>query len=162
MVVTSPDEEARHLYSIEVVATDTARSVPENTGPGENVGDPVTGMNAEGGPLTYELGGADAAFFEIDGATGQIEVGLETVLDYETRDVYVVEVIGVGPSGGVDVVLVAVMVTDVDLGTPTTGITMNSSIRTRLPKAIVDYFANRITRVELLAVIGFYFADGST
>ena len=139
VVATAADEEARHLYSIEVVATDTARSVPENTGPGENVGHPVTGMNAEDGPLTYELGGADAAFFEIDGATGQIKVGPETVLDYETRDGYVVEVIGVGPSGGVEVVLVAVMVTDVDLGTP------------------YDRDNN-----ELLAVIGFYFADGST
>ena len=145
-----------------MVATDTARSVPENTGPGENVGDPVTGMNAEDGPLTYELGGADAAFFEIDAATGQIKVGPETVLDYETRDVYVVEVIGAGPSGGVDVVLVAVMVTDVDLGTPYDRDNNELIDQDEAVEAISDHFAERITRDELLAVIRLYFADGST
>ena len=72
------------------------------------------------------------------------------------------EVIGAGPSGGVDVVLVAVMVTDVDLGTPYDRDNNELIDQDEAVEAISDHFAERITRDELLAVIRLYFADGST
>ena len=56
-------------------------SVPENTPPGVNIGDPIsatdddeTGTDAMefGNTLTYKLGGDDAASFDIDASTGQL------------------------------------------------------------------------------------------
>ena len=57
------------------------RSVPENTPPGVNIGDPVTATDPDetgdaaiefGNTLTYKLGGDDAALFDIDASTGQL------------------------------------------------------------------------------------------
>ena len=48
--------------------------------------------DAEGGVLTYALGGADAALFTIDEGTGQIRVGTGTTLDHEAdKNVYEVD-----------------------------------------------------------------------
>ena len=55
--------------------TEAVRSVVENTAAGENVGAPVTAMDADNDTLTYSLGGTDMASFDIDSATGQIMVG---------------------------------------------------------------------------------------
>ena len=48
------------------------RSVAENTGPGVNFGEPVEASDADGDELSYTLGGADAASFEIDAFSGQL------------------------------------------------------------------------------------------
>ena len=42
--------------------------------------------------LTYTLGGADEASFDIDRATGQIMVGAGTMLDFEAEPAYTVMV----------------------------------------------------------------------
>ena len=60
-----------------------ARSVPENTPPGVNIGDPISATDADddgennndiefGDTLTYSLSGADADKFDIDASTGQL------------------------------------------------------------------------------------------
>ena len=96
-------------------ATETAeRMVPENTAAGENVGAPVTAMDADNDTLTYTLGGTDGASFAIDGATGQITVGAGTVLDYETKATYSVTVTASDPGGLSDSTDVTITVTDVD------------------------------------------------
>ena len=72
--------------------TEDTRSVDENTGAGGNVGDPVEATDANtGDTLAYTLGGADMASFDID-SNGQITVGADTTLDYETLGTYSVTV----------------------------------------------------------------------
>ena len=70
----------------------TTRSIIENTVAGENVGDPVTATDPDRDALTYTLGGADGAAFEIDDASGQIKVATGTTLDHETKSSYSVTV----------------------------------------------------------------------
>ncbi len=79
----------------------TMREVNENVRAGTNVGAPVaaTDIGDRGRPenLTYELGGADAASFDIDQSTGQIKV--KAALDYEaTKNTYTVMVTARDPS----------------------------------------------------------------
>ncbi len=64
-------------------AAETANlEVAENTAAGAAIGDPVTAAAAgAGATLTYTLGGADAASFAIDSATGQISTS--AALDFE-------------------------------------------------------------------------------
>ncbi len=50
----------------------------------------ATDADVSFGPISYTLGGADAAFFTIDGATG--EVRLNASADYETRTSYAISV----------------------------------------------------------------------
>ena len=77
------------------VFTETApvsRSVDENTGPGENVGAAVTATDADADPLTYSLGGTDAAAFDIEMTSGQIRTKEGVSYDHETTPSYSVEV----------------------------------------------------------------------
>ena len=59
------------------------RLVKENSPAGGSVGVPVVATGGNG-QLTYSLSGADAASFTIVAATGQILVGQDTSLDYES------------------------------------------------------------------------------
>ena len=68
------------------------RSVSENSPAGTAVGAPVTASDPDGDALSYGLGGTDGSKFAIDSATGQITVGVGTVLDYETTTSYSVTV----------------------------------------------------------------------
>ena len=71
----------------------TNREVDEGTVVGGNVGAPVTATDTDNGDtLTYGLEGDDAAAFEIDSTSGQIEVATGTTLDFETRSSYSVVV----------------------------------------------------------------------
>ena len=111
--------------------TDQKRSVPENYESGGTYGDPtVTYPNigaavtadvdntlAPGGTetadtLTYSLGGADAASFDIDRADGQLEA--KAALDFEDKDTYLVTVTATDPGGLSATVNVTVKVLDVD------------------------------------------------
>ena len=93
------------------VAVDVKESVTD----GGNVGDPVMATDADDDVLTYSLsGGADKDAFGIVPASGQITVGADTELDYETRTSYMVEVKAEDPFGMSDTVMVTIMVTDVD------------------------------------------------
>ena len=105
----------------------TTRAVDEDTVAGGNVGAAVTATDADNGDtLTYGLEGADAAAFEIDSTSGQIKVGTETILDYETKSSYTVVVsvwdskddYGVSDTATDDSITVTITVNGVD-ETPT-------------------------------------------
>ena len=65
------------------VAVGVILTVAENTQEGGNVGE-VAATDPDNDALTYSLSGADASYFEIGLATGQITVGPGTELDYES------------------------------------------------------------------------------
>ena len=91
----------------------TDRSIAENTSAGENVGPPVVATGS--GILTYMLDGADAGFFGIVEATGQIQVGDGTILDYEAeKNTYSVEVAATNQSGATATITVTIAVTNLD------------------------------------------------
>ena len=68
--------------------------------------------------MTYTLGGADVADFRIDSASGQITVGPDTSLDFETKSMYALGVMASDGNGGNDTTSVMVNVTDVDEAPP--------------------------------------------
>ena len=88
----------------------TTRSVAENTDAGMNIGGPVSATDEDGDPLTYTLGGVDAAAFGIVGTTGQLQTRAE--LDYETKDAYSVTLMVSDGNGGTDMIGVTISVTD--------------------------------------------------
>ena len=67
------------------------REAPEDTAPGDPIGDPVAATDLNAGdsavndPLAYSLTGTDAASFTIDTATGQISLAEGVTLDYEGK-----------------------------------------------------------------------------
>ena len=92
-----------------------SRSVPENTGAGEDI--PGGAVVATGGtaPLTHKLGGTDAASFAIDSGTGQLQT--KAALDYETKSSYTVTVTvtdSTTPTALTDTIKVTITVTPVD------------------------------------------------
>ena len=138
-------------------------SVAENTNAGEAVGAPVAAMDAEDDALTYALSGADADLFVIDAGTGEIRVGAGTTLDYEAdKNVYEVTVTVTDSLGLSATVAVTITVTNVGVGSPlgdAYDADGNEAIdRDDAVTAVADYFADRITREEVIAVIQLYFA----
>ena len=94
-------------------AETTSRSVAENTGSGQNIGDPVTAMDADSGDtLTYSLGGGGAASFDIVPASGQLQT--KAALDFETTRSYTVTVTATDTSQSSDTITVTINVTNVD------------------------------------------------
>ena len=139
-----------------------AREVPENTEAGGNIGAPVTATDPDNDSLTYTLGGADADSFDIGRNTGQITVGTGTVLDYEARASYTVSVTAADPSGSSAAIDVTIAVFAEDLGELGSRYdTDNDKVigKDEALEAIIDYFADRITRDELLGVITLYLAS---
>ena len=76
--------------------------------------DPNDIANGLAETLTYSLGGADSASFEIHQMTGQIMVKDGTKLDHEAKATYMVTVTATDPGGLSDSVDVTIKVTDVD------------------------------------------------
>ena len=151
-------------------ATDT-REVAENTAAGENIGDPVEATDADAGDtLTYTLGGADAASFDIDPATGQLMT--KAALDYEapadadTDNAYEVTVTASDGNAADDATIaVTITVTDVTTGNAD-GDTYDANEDgvidgPEVIQAVKDYFAGKITGPEVIAVVKLYFAGRS-
>ena len=81
------------------------RSVLENSAAGTRVGAVVEATDPDTGDvLGYTLSGADAGSFTIDVASGQIRVGVGTMLDRESKDTYRVTVTASDPSTATDTV----------------------------------------------------------
>ena len=98
-----------------------ARTVDEDTAAAENIGDPIAATDVnDDDTLTYSLGGADAASFAIDSATGQLMT--EAALDYETQASYSVDVMvqdsrdemGAADTAVDDTIAVTITVTNVE------------------------------------------------
>ena len=140
-----------------------AREIPENTEAGGNIGAPVTATDPDtGDTLAYTLGGADADSFDIGRSTGQITVGAGTTLDYKARASYTVSVTAADPSGSSAAIVVTIAVFAEDLGELGSRYdTDNDKMigRDEAIEAIIDYFADRITRDEMLGVITLYSAS---
>ena len=97
----------------------TARSVSESAAAGDAIGDPVeaTDPDTKADPkdtLTYALDTTtgDHANFDIDTATGQLEV--KDALDYETKTSYSITVTVSDGNGGTDSIDVTITVTNVN------------------------------------------------
>ena len=100
--------------------TTSSRSVPENTAAGQNVGAVVSATDPDSGDtLTYTLGGADAASFDIVSTSGQIRT--KSALDEETKSRYTVTVTATDLSNASDAITVTITVTDVTFGCATDG-----------------------------------------
>ena len=106
---------------------DYSRTVPENTPPGVNIGDPISATDPDetsqeyGDTLTYSFeGGADAPSFDIDPSTGQLTT--KAALDFERRqggvgndsNTYEVTVKVEDGKGGSDTQAMTIEVTDED------------------------------------------------
>ena len=89
------------------------RSVAENTAAGANVGAAVTATDPDGDTLTYALSGDDEMYFTINNM-GQIKVGADAMLDYETKETYMVTVTATDSQMATDTIDVTIMITDVD------------------------------------------------
>ena len=84
------------------------REVAENKDK-ENVGGPISAGDGDGDALMYSLSGGDAASFSVDD-NGQITTKVK--LDFETKDMYVVALTAMDPSGATDSILVTITVLD--------------------------------------------------
>ena len=116
-VLASPTNQAPKFLE----GSSAVRLVAENTVPGEdagNIGDTVVAMDPDGADLSYELGGEDAASFELTPLMGnQLRVRAGTMLNYETKDTYTVVVMakdGSGQANDTASITVTIMVVDVD------------------------------------------------
>ena len=92
--------------------TTTTRFVAENTGSGVDFDSAVAATDADYDTLTYTLGGTDAASFDIDSTSGQLQT--DAPLDYETKTSYTVTISVSDGRGGSDIITVTISVTDVD------------------------------------------------
>ena len=134
---------------------DGARSVAENTAAGENIGDPVAATEDDAGDtLTYTLGGADAASFDIDPATGQLMTVAD--LDFEMKASYAVEVTA---NDGTDEAMVAVtiMVTNVGLDDSYDANDDGMIDVDEVFKAVDDYFDDIIDADRVFVTVDHYF-----
>ena len=89
----------------------TTRTVAENTAAGVNIGTAIAATDANNDALTYTLSGTDAAAFDIESTTGQLQTN--AALDYETKTSYSV-VVTVSDGGLTDTINVTINVTDID------------------------------------------------
>ena len=104
--ITDIDENRAPAFS-----GDTAtRSIAENTGAGQDIGNPMTATDPDGDDLEYSLGGADEASFSIVSTSGQLRT--KAALDYESKTQYEVTV-SVSDGSLEDTITVTINVTDV-------------------------------------------------
>ena len=88
-----------------------ARSVPENSASGTNVGTPVTATDDDGDTLSYSITGDNPEGFTVT-AAGQIQTGRE--LDHESTASHTITLQAEDPGGLADTVQVTISVTDVN------------------------------------------------
>ena len=92
--------------------TSTTRSMAENTGAGQNIGNPVNATDSDGDRLTYSLQGRDASAFTIVSGSGQLRTRSSVRYDYETKDSYSVTVRVQDGEGGSATISVTITLTD--------------------------------------------------
>ena len=141
------------------------RTVAENTPAGRAIGGPVAATDADAGDtLVYSLGGADAASFNIDRATGQLRT--KATLDFETKASYTVTVTATDDVGADDSIEVTITVTDVDEVVPETPLERydaneNGRIdKEELAEAVFDYNINETLEKADLADLIFSYEIG--
>ena len=95
VAATDTDSDPVFTYGVDTIY----RFVAENTAAGQNIGNAVSAIDADGDILTYTLTGTDAASFAIVSRNGQLQT--KASLDYETKTSYMVTV-NVSDSKGAD------------------------------------------------------------
>ncbi len=111
--VTNVDETQPNNAPVFTDGASTTRSIPENTGSGQNIGTAVGATDADNGDtLTYSLGGTDSASFDIVTSSGQLQT--KAALDFENKSSYEVTVSVSDGRGGSDSITVTINVTNVD------------------------------------------------
>ena len=108
LVQAAPATNSKPEFSAETAT----RQVDENTEAGQDIGDPVAAADEDRDPLTYTLGGTDAASFDIDTTSGQLRT--KAALDYETKSSYTVTVTANDLSNESDTITLTITVTDVN------------------------------------------------
>ena len=126
-------------------STSTAREIAENAGPGENIGRPLDIRDLDNDPLTFTLGGTDAASFDITN-WGQLRTKpvLEVLpFDYETKSSYSISATASDGRGGTDTISITVNITDepeapefTDGDSTTRTISENSAADTNIGSAV--------------------------
>ena len=165
----SGDNSSRHTATINVQSNGAkftgtppfTFSVAENATSGTSIGAPIAASDPDGDTITYWLSGEDTASFDIGTTTGQITVGQDTTLDYESKNTYSVTVNihdGKGPDGGASTIAddsarVTITVTNErEQARPVTGLTATvlSSISIRLDWTAPDNTGlSRITGYQI-------------
>ena len=92
----------------------TSRTVAENTGAGEDIGNPVTATDSDDDRLTYNLEGTDAGSFTLASTSGQLRTRSGATYDYETKPRYSVSVKAEDGHGGIAAMSVTIHVADVE------------------------------------------------
>ena len=92
--------------------TNTTRSIAENTGAGQNIGNPISATDGDGDRLTYSLEGRDARAFTIISGSGQLRTRSGVTYDYETKNSYSVTVRVQDSKGGSATIAVTITLTD--------------------------------------------------
>ncbi len=114
------------------------RSIAEGSPSGTNVGGRIAATDPENDLITYSLVGTDAESFTVDSKTGQIAVGAELVLDYETKDTYSVVIRAADPSGATGRATVTISVTNVDEAGTVTLSSTQPKVGIELTAALTD------------------------
>ncbi len=89
------------------------RSFAENTGAGQNIGNPVSAADSDGGTLSYSLEGTDASSFALVSTSGQLQTKSGVIYDFETKNRYEVSVRASDGQGGSVTIDVTINLTDV-------------------------------------------------
>ena len=92
--------------------TAKTREVPENTAPGEGIGDPVSAEDADSDTLTYSLEGRNKSSFAIVATSGQLQT--KAALNYESKRSYSVRVKADDSKGGTATIAMTITVSDED------------------------------------------------
>ena len=121
----------------EFPSTETgSRTIAENTPPGRDIGVPVAATDPDDGDsLTYSLGGADAASFDIVDTSGQLKT--KSDLDHETKSSYTVTVTASDGTLTAEVAVTIEVTNADDAGTVTLS-TNQPSARTGITATLTD------------------------
>ena len=92
--------------------TSATRSFAENTTGTNDIGNPITAKDNDGGTPEYSLSGEDAASFTIDAGDGQLQTVSGTTYDYEEKPRYDVTVRVEDGQGGSNTIAVRINLSD--------------------------------------------------
>ena len=92
--------------------TSTTRRLAENTTGTQDIGNPITATDRDGGTPVYALAGTDAARFDIDADSGQLQTRSNETWDFEAKSRYEVTVRVDDGQGGSNTIEVAIHLTD--------------------------------------------------
>ena len=92
----------------------TTRSVPENSGQGTAVGDPVSATDLNNDTLTYKIEIQQGGPYTVDVGTGQIRLATGVNLNYETPTAQEVKLTVQDPDGLMDTIEVEILIADVN------------------------------------------------